>query len=257
MPREYTDDQLANQPAIQFRNDLSSKVIHFTKGVGSKDSDEYKKRATANFFSILREAKIKGSSNGVKSGEECICFTECPLAIISMGFSDLRFPYAPLGVMVTKRWLFKKGGRPVIYQPDCEFDFLKQEQRYRHKEYDPIKGEDHTWEREWRLRDAAFYLKCAYEKDSEEAEITVIVPNRKWIEFFKQRHQKMTQGLMRGRIIYGNGKEDPSSLQDCAKPLEWNFVAIEDLGIGVRWDSPPSPEIFTQDMGSNINDRVF
>ena len=58
--------------------------------------------------------------------------------------------YRPYGVGVQKEWLFRLGGRPVIYQPANEYDDLPSEIRWRHCRYEPP-DIDFTWEREWRI----------------------------------------------------------------------------------------------------------
>ena len=50
-----------------------------------------------------------------------------------------------------KQWLFERGGRPVIYLPEGERQYLKDEVAYLFEPYQP--GErDFTWLREWRAK---------------------------------------------------------------------------------------------------------
>jgi hypothetical protein len=53
---------------------------------------------------------------------------------------------------VSKKWLFAQGGRPVIYDHPKVFDSISEDQKYRFVPYDPEKGVDFTWEREWRIK---------------------------------------------------------------------------------------------------------
>lgn len=110
------------------RDDLSTKLIHFTKG----NVDE----ATANLHSILNQGKLIGGSGFIKGGYRCVCFSESPIGKFSYVLAKpelFKFPYAPLGVMIDKSWLYEKGGRPVIYESEEEYELLHESQRYRHK----------------------------------------------------------------------------------------------------------------------------
>lgn len=66
----------------------------------------------------------------------------------------------PYGVMFGKAYLFELGGRPVIYQPETDYDLLPASFRYRHVRYEPSGASpiDFTWEREWRLRADELHL---------------------------------------------------------------------------------------------------
>ena len=65
--------------------------------------------------------------------------------------------------MFEKNWLFKRGGRPVIYQPESDFDLLPEDLRWRHVRFELTEEKvvDWTWEREWRVccDDLAFTLQ--------------------------------------------------------------------------------------------------
>ena len=109
---------------------------------------------------ILIEGRILGSTQGIRGGYKCVCFTESPMAELAAVLSlskiaadDHQRPrYEPFGIAVPKDWLFSKGGRHAIYQPGSEFELLPEELRYRHVRYEPHRGIDHTWEREWRIK---------------------------------------------------------------------------------------------------------
>ncbi|MBN1254682.1 MAG: hypothetical protein JXA50_05350 [Deltaproteobacteria bacterium] len=191
------------------RDDLSSKLIHFTKG------DQ--KEAVANIRSILNQSKLVGGSGFIKGGYRCVCFTESPIGKFPHLFSDenpVKFPYAPLGIMVDKTWLWERGGRPVIYQSDEEYNLLHEQQRWRHKIYDPLVGIDFTWEREWRIK--------VDELDLDPSKTTVIVPKRLYIEQIKTTHSKRIQG-----VVLSLGEEAAGFVE----PLPWHFIALEDLGV--------------------------
>jgi len=211
-----------------FRDDLSNKLIHFTKGYGDKNTDGFKELAVERFFSILRRRELIGSNKNIDSQDKCVCFSESPIAKFPYIFNEKKFHYAPLGIMVDKKWLFEKGGRPVIYQSIKELKLLKDSLKYKHKSYNPCdeREEDFSWEREWRI--CTDRLNLEYEKT------TIIVPNRRWEDFFKIEHKKITKGLMRGKCLYGDGSQD--EILNCCQELKWHFIVLEDLGVHVPWD---------------------
>lgn len=133
----------------RIRTDLSDWLIHFTKG------DD--KEATKRIKNILTENRLKGARN-----PPVICFSEAPIQEFSKLFSLFkRYPdprFAPYGIAVKKSWLFSKGGRPVIYQPESEKKLLPRELQYRHVAFDPI-SKDFTWQREWRIQTESLQLE--------------------------------------------------------------------------------------------------
>jgi hypothetical protein len=151
------------------RVDISPFLIHFTRGIDLDD-------AFNNFLSIIDSETLFGNNNLIKGGYNCVCFSEAPLDCITNGLinSDYYSKYSPFGILVSKKWLFEQGGRPVIYQPESEFAFLNEEQRWRHMTYNPISVPpiDFTWEREWRIK--------ANELSLNQEECRLIVPNSDW-----------------------------------------------------------------------------
>lgn len=124
------------------RDDLTDKLLHLTRGDIDQD-------AADAFVSIISEGRLRGGSGCVKGGFNCVCFSEAPvskLAQILANPSAHGMRYRPFGVMLEKRWLFERGGRPVIYQQTPEFDLLHDLQRFRHVRYEPTDGIDFTWE---------------------------------------------------------------------------------------------------------------
>ena len=101
-----------------------------------------------------------GSSKWIKDKSKCICFTEAPIhefaaifSLVKMAADKKERPrYEPYGVAVKKEWLYNKGGRPVIYDSEELYDKLPKDLKYRYVPFDPQKGIDCTWEREWRIR---------------------------------------------------------------------------------------------------------
>ncbi|MDZ7724636.1 MAG: hypothetical protein U5R06_17975 [candidate division KSB1 bacterium] len=149
------------------RRDLGNLLFHFTRKPDSKveiKNDKYNRTLPQSALSVLEkilsDGSLKGSSNNIRGGFKCICFTESPISELASLFSliniaeslDDKTRYEPYGVAVKKEWLFSKGGRPVIYQPESDFKLLPDKLKYRHVRYEPDQGIDYTWEREWRIK---------------------------------------------------------------------------------------------------------
>lgn len=62
---------------------------------------------------------------------------------------------------------------------------------------------------------------------------TVIVPNRQWVEEFKEEHLSMVKRRQLGSLQYGSGYEQLTLAQNIK--LEWHFIALEDLGVQVNF----------------------
>jgi len=131
------------------RKDISDKLIHFTK----EENEEETYRLLCR---IVKEKRILGTSEKIKGGYKCVCFTEAPLLSLQDGLvnPDAYSRYSPFGIIFDKRWIFAQGGRPVIYQTNEEFALLPEELRWRHVRYEPNGNPsiDFSWEREWRIR---------------------------------------------------------------------------------------------------------
>jgi hypothetical protein len=131
------------------RPDLSNELIHFIRQPSLEQGFQVLRR-------IIAERRLLGGTGFIKGGYRCVCFTEAPLDNIAEIFwhsLEVDLKYMPLGVIVPKRWLFERNGRPVIYQPDAEYHMLPESLRYRHVRYEPDAEPpiDLTWEREWRI----------------------------------------------------------------------------------------------------------
>lgn len=189
------------------RGDLSSRLVHLTRGSSYEE-------ASAKFLSIIKSGVLRGSNRDIRGGFNCVCFSEAPLSVLA---ESLALPpsggmrYAPFGVIVSKPWLFKKGGRPVIYQTNDEFEFLNENQKFRHVRYDPQENIDFTWEREWRIRIDSLKL--------EPKETTFIVPTRDWEERFHQDH---IDEVASATYVLEHPIDDP---------MPWHFLVLEDLGV--------------------------
>jgi hypothetical protein len=131
--------------------------------------------------------------------------------------------YKPFGIMVAKAWLFERGGRPVIYQPDAEFELLHEGQRFRHVRYEPG-SVDFTWEREWRIQTSELQL--------DPGETTLVVPNRSWEKWAQDQHV----ARLSRRAMVLNGLIGPHSVSE----FPWHFMVLEDLGVEIPSVSPPA-----------------
>lgn len=144
------------------RRDIGNLLFHFTRRPDGKtiaQIDSGYSDAEDILRKILEEGKLRGSSNWIRDKEKCICFTEAPIhefaAIFSLNKIAVnkkeRPRYEPYGIAVGKDWLYKEGGRPVIYDSEEVYNRFPKDLRYRHVPFDPQKGIDYTWEREWRI----------------------------------------------------------------------------------------------------------
>ena len=125
--------------------------------------------------------------------------------------------YAPFGVMLRKKWLYERGGRPVIYQTESEFSLLHAEHQFRHVRYQPGTISDHTWEREWRVKIDALSL--------EKSEVTFIVPTRRWEERFFDGHAANLR-------LLAWFDSDMAEFGTVRSPL--HFLTLQDLGVDVE-----------------------
>lgn len=101
--------------------------------------------------------------------------------------------------MVDKRWLYQKGGRPVIYGPDQDYKLLPDKMKYRHVRFDLSEGAtiDHSAEREWRIETAALEITP---KD-----VTLIVPDRSVKSFLEKQFRD-----------------------------NWHYIVLSDLGVNIE-----------------------
>ena len=200
------------------RDDLSTKLIHLTRG------DEYGDAAN-RFLNIIYNTHIAGGNNSIRGGYRCVCFSEAPISklaqvlSLSLDIPQGRMRYRPFGVMIDKRWLFAAGGRPVIYQPEAEYDQLPETHKYRHVRYEPPHI-DWTWERECRIRTDRL--------DLDSNTTTFLVPDRRWEEWFLEQHF---------RAVADNSALLGIPIPD---PVPWHFLVLSDLGVEIPNVSAPT-----------------
>lgn len=200
------------------RDDVSRNLVHLVREPSKKAEFQ---TATDIFFEILRTKTLLGGTGKIKGKFKCICFSEAPISKLGQilalpGIHGMR--YKPFGFMVRKEWLYKKGGRPVIYQHEREYDLLPDEFKYRHVTYEPP-SVDFSWEREWRIQTDKLLLNPS--------DITAIVPNRSFVEKIKQEDSEKKANQVQLTGISTHGRLGHMYV----KPLEWHFIVLEDLGI--------------------------
>lgn len=190
------------------RTDVSTKLIHLTRTVDGMSAEQ-------RFSQILANGELKGSSTDIRGGFKVVAFTESPISMLASVLthaSELNMRYAPLGVMVDKTWLYKHGGRPVIYQSNREYDELPASKQHLHVRYEPDRGIDYSWEREWRIKCDSLKL--------DPHSTTVIVPSREW----EAQYHSVLAGRRNIAALVTRG----FALDDGPR---WHFVALDDLGV--------------------------
>lgn len=142
------------------RNDISSRLTHLTKGNTSGE-------AFQTLLKILEMKKIIGSTTEtgfIIGNKAAVCFQEAPLNAIAENLqyeeklregTDSKVRYSAFGLRFDKIWIYKKGGRPVIYEEkELMKNLLPKEEYWRLVNYDLQDMQhiiDWTHEREWRV----------------------------------------------------------------------------------------------------------
>lgn len=145
------------------RSDLTISLIHLTKK--NKNLSEIEV-----LIKILKERKLVGSipANGFICGNiPAVCFQDTPLYYLSQNIyyeqkmrqagEYKKIRYVGVGLMFSKTLVYKKGGRPVIYEKkEKAKKILPPSEYWRIVNYD-LSDEDNlidwTHEREWRVSD--------------------------------------------------------------------------------------------------------
>jgi hypothetical protein len=196
---------------LESRRDLSDKVIHFTRG-------ESPDHAFSVLRKIIAQRRLIAGAGMIRGGYPCVCFTEAPLPILADGFSARlsRARYSPFGLMFPKSWVFARGGRPVIYRPDCDFAELPEGLRWKHVRYE-IGNEtdiDFTWEREWRIRCDALAFGPG--------EATVVLPNREWWDLLADIHETEQEWIVEAYATV----LDREIAESARAPFRWEVVTL-------------------------------
>lgn len=193
------------------RSDISNFVIHFTKG-------DSKEAAFETLMKIIREETLLGSNTWIRGGFNCVCFSEAPLENLQDGLvnADYYSNYSPFGIMVDKKWLYEQGGRPVIYEPDEEYDMLPKSHRWRHMRYEPHREPpiDFLWEREWRIHCNSLHINPSV--------ASIVVENTHWTERLAYEHERDQEWRVREyQLIF-----DEDFARNFYEPFMWNIFCL-------------------------------
>lgn len=167
---------------IASRSDLTGHLIHLTRAT-SVNAKELS--STEVLMKIIKEQCLIGSST--KSGFICgtrkaVCFQDTPLYQLSQNIyseqeyrtqnSQAKVRYVGAGLMFPKPYIYRRGGRPVIYDNTEEAkNYLPSHELWRVVRLelsDDTNVIDWTHEREWRIPDDFKF---------EINQATVILPN--------------------------------------------------------------------------------
>jgi hypothetical protein len=142
------------------RPDLTPYLLHLTKNTEAEDECS----AYDNLVNILKTGEVWGSSsrNGfVKGPNKAACFMDVPFAslkyVLTPENSDPLSPrYEPYGIVVTKRYAYGEGCRPVLYLSDEETAELQipRSELWRVVRFEVSNNRWISWlhEREWRCK---------------------------------------------------------------------------------------------------------
>jgi hypothetical protein len=106
------------------RPDLTPYLVHLTKNTKQQDGFS----AFDNLVGILMEGKVRGSSSSkgfIKGRRRATCFMDVPFSalkyVLNPRDSDPEHPrYEPYGIVITKKFAYEAGCRPVLYLSDQE-----------------------------------------------------------------------------------------------------------------------------------------
>jgi hypothetical protein len=99
--------------------------------------------------------RASGNEGYVKGARRAVCLSEIPLSVVhhfanAPSEKNEKGKYRFYGLAFSKRTIFEAGGRPVIYLPDNEGNWIPEDQKWRHVRYE-FGTVDWTHEREWRV----------------------------------------------------------------------------------------------------------
>ncbi|AZU60110.1 DUF2971 domain-containing protein [Neobacillus mesonae] len=179
---------------IRYRSDLSGYVYHLTKAELDTNGKTVM-GALDRLLKIISERKIIGSSTEsgfITGNRKAVCFQDAPISGIVQNVlhennfraelgGKIRYTY--LGLVFPKSYIFKNGGRPVLYEnKETAKKILPQDEWWRIVNYDLSDRNnivDLTHEREWRLPADEFNFDLA--------KVSVILPNQKLHQEFIEK----------------------------------------------------------------------
>lgn len=167
---------------IVHRNDLSSRITHLTNGKSADD-------AFNNLISILLDKKLKGGLGYVNGNIPVVCLQEAPLSSIGENLlyekflrsenNSNKFRYRAFGLRFSKPYIYRKGGRPVIYENSKEIkEIIPKSEYWRVVDFQLSDVNDYVdWshEREWRVKKSLLF---------EYNQTEIIVPSKRYYKKF-------------------------------------------------------------------------
>jgi hypothetical protein len=186
----YTLKDWTNRTAS--RSDLTSQLVHLTRGV---ESEEMVSDAVHILLKILREHRLDGSSTDsgfIVGARKAVCFQDVPLYSLCQNLygeecnhnelPEAKIRYMGFGIMLPKPYVYRKGGRPVIYDKTrTAKQYLPETEWWRIVNFDLSRDEriiDWTHEREWRVPDELVF---------DLSEVTVLLSSPKGYKLFMER----------------------------------------------------------------------
>ena len=207
---KYSEELWANR--IAGRSDMSSQLVHLTRGA----KVEGKKTGPVDvLFKILCDRRIDGSTtaSGFVCGDRpASCFQDIPVYSVSQNVHfeelyrkevpDAKVRYTGVGLMFPKPYIFRAGGRPVIYEDtDVAKEMLNEDEWWRIVKFD-LSDKSHfvdwTHEREWRVPDK-------FDFDLDEATVLLSGPTAyaRFLHLCKKRNKRSLLSEIRGMICLG------------------------------------------------------
>lgn len=193
---------------IAQRSDMTTGLIHLTR-------DHCKTSALDILLKILTERKLVGSSTDtgfIVGNRRAVCFQEAPIYSLAQNvYTEQEYRkqnktakkrYGGFGLQFYKPFVYKKGGRPVIYdQTKVAKEYLPDNQWWRIVNFDLSSDDtiiDWSHEREWRVPgDLNFKL----------SDVAVILPNhqsyKKFIEKCHEKHEEKILSSVNGIVHLG------------------------------------------------------
>jgi hypothetical protein len=180
-----TDDWKAR---IAQRSDLTLGLVHLTRDQGDT-------KAIDVLLNILEAKKLRGSdtsSGFIVGNTRAVCFQEAPLYSLAQNIyteqeyrkknNAAKVRYLGFGLVISKRFAYGKGGRPVIYDRTADAKiYLPKSEWWRIVNFDLGNKDaiiDWSHEREWRIPgDLEFHL----------SDVAIIVPNAKAYQKFAEK----------------------------------------------------------------------
>jgi hypothetical protein len=146
------------------RADLSTYLYHLTRPASdSKEAVD----ALEVLLKMLTEKRLLASATGfITGGTPVVCFQDAPPQSIAQnlwferkyrqGRPKAKLRYLGVGLALQKRFVYARGGRPVIYdKKEAAKKYVEQSEWWRIVDFDLADDDtivDWTHEREWRMR---------------------------------------------------------------------------------------------------------